>query len=183
MICIGGVCVPYSAVIPLIMLGIKWAFAKLYQYGLLPAAVADLLSLNSAPSDQKETPSPTTDDKPVRRGKSSKCCPTKPAVVAALESEEQFDDLIKKNEKVVLKFTAEWCQPCKKIHPFYQRQCKEYNDCTFLTVDVDEFDEISQKYNVAMMPSFVVLQGSSVVGTYSGSGEPQLEEFLRTNLQ
>ena len=180
MICIGGVCVPYSAVIPLILMGMKWVFAKLYMYGLLPTFVAELMNLKPTTSDENKSKTPIT-DKAARRGKSDPV--SKPAAVVELESEDQFDDLIQKNEKMVLKFTADWCQPCKKIHPFYQQKCKEYSGFYFLTIDVDEFDDISQKYGVAMMPTFAVVQGTSVVGTYKGSSEPELEEFLRTNLR
>ena len=179
MICIGGVCVPYSAVVPLILMGIKWVFAKLHAYGLLPPFVAKFLNVNSAPTDPKKYDSCVT-EKPVRRGKSD---PTpKTSVVIELESEKQFESLTKADAKVVVKFTASWCQPCKKIHPFYQQKCTEYIDCNFLTVDVDDFDRIATKYGVSMMPTFVVIQGNSLVGTYRGSSEPGLEEFLKTHL-
>lgn len=180
MICIGGVCVPYSAVIPLILMGIRWVFAKLHLYGLLPAFVGDVMNLNQTPPDQDKSKSSIT-EKPARRGKSDPS--PKPNVVVELESEEQFDDLIKGNTKVVVKFTASWCQPCKKIHPFYQQKCTEFSNCNFLTVDVDDFDAISSKYSVSMMPTFLVIQEGSVLGTYRGSSEPGLEEFLRTHLQ
>jgi hypothetical protein len=51
-----------------------------------------------------------------------------------------------------------------------------------LTVDVDDFDDISTKYKVAMMPTFLVLQKDQVLGTLRGSGEPQLESFLKEQL-
>lgn len=179
MICIGGVCVPYSAVIPLILMGIRWVFAKLHLYGLLPAFAADVMNLKSARPDKNKSP-PCCTDKRVHRGKSDPS--PKPAVVIALESDEQFDNLIKENAKVVVKFTASWCQPCKKIHPFYKQKCTEYSHYNFLTVDVDDFDVIAGKYCVSMMPTFIVIEGSSLLGTYRGSSEPGLEEFLKEHL-
>jgi Thioredoxin len=53
---------------------------------------------------------------------------------------------------------------------------------SFLTIDVDDFDGIAGKYNVAMMPTFLVVQGNQVLGTYRGSSEPELETFLRSQL-
>jgi hypothetical protein len=48
---------------------------------------------------------------------------------------------------------------------------------------VDDFDGIAQKYNIAMMPTFIVVQESSVVGTYRGSSKPELEGFLQEHLR
>jgi thiol-disulfide isomerase/thioredoxin len=76
-----------------------------------------------------------------------------------------------------------WCQPCKAIQPFYEQSSAQYAEkATFLTVDVDDFDSISNKYSVAMMPTFLVVQGDQVLGTYRGSSEPQLEAFLKEQL-
>jgi thioredoxin 1 len=77
-----------------------------------------------------------------------------------------------------------WCKPCKKIQPFYERLSAQYRDkaLSFLTVDVDDFDAISTKYKVGMMPTFLVLQNDEVLGTLRGSGEPQLESFLKEQL-
>jgi thioredoxin-like negative regulator of GroEL len=63
----------------------------------------------------------------------------------------------------------------------YEALSSHYNtqETTFLTVDVDEYDEIAGKYNVAMMPTFLVLQGDQVLGTYSGSSENELQRFLK----
>ena len=161
-------------------MGFRWIVAKLHLYGLLPSFVAEMMNLKVAPRDQQKSASSVeseakSTDKPDGGGSSD--------VVVALESEEQFDDLIKKNEKFVVKFTASWCQPCKKIHPFYQQKCTEYTDNNFVTVDVDDFDTIASKYNIAMMPTFIVIQGSSIVGTYSGSSQPELDVFLQTYLR
>eukprot|EP00536_Pseudo-nitzschia_multiseries_P008339 jgi/Psemu1/257124/estExt_Genewise1Plus.C_2100063 len=164
MICIGGVCVPYSAVIPLFLLGIKWVLSKLHTYGLLPNFRKKVSSTES--NDSNSSSAGTSSSLAVKR----------------LESEEEFDDLLKKDAKLVVKFTAAWCQPCKKIHPFYAKQCEEHPDYDFITVDVDDFDGIAGKYSVAMMPTFIVVRGESVLGTCRGSSEPELESFLKEHL-
>lgn len=76
-----------------------------------------------------------------------------------------------------------WCKPCKKIQPLFEQLSAQYGEkASFLTVDVDDFDAISSKYKVAMMPTFLVVQKDQVLGTYRGSGEPQLETFLKEHL-
>eukprot|EP00537_Pseudo-nitzschia_pungens_P017042 CAMPEP_0172401902 /NCGR_PEP_ID=MMETSP1061-20121228/52480_1 /TAXON_ID=37318 /ORGANISM="Pseudo-nitzschia pungens, Strain cf. pungens" /LENGTH=188 /DNA_ID=CAMNT_0013135711 /DNA_START=68 /DNA_END=634 /DNA_ORIENTATION=+ len=188
MICIGGVCVPYSAVIPLFLLGIKWIFAKLHTYGLLPNFIAELMNLKQFQQEQKSAPSSCCDSENAAPKRSkTKRLPTESSsasssVVKRLESDEEFDDLLKKNEKVVVKFTANWCQPCKRIHPFYAKKCEENPEYDFITVDVDDFDEIAGKYSVAMMPTFIIVRGEDVLGTCRGSSEPELDTFLKEHL-
>ena len=79
-----------------------------------------------------------------------------------------------------------WCQPCKRIQPFFDQCSSQYakdeSIGAFFTIDVDDFDEIASKYKVAMMPTFLVVQGDQVLGTYAGSSEPQLEQFLKEQL-
>jgi thiol-disulfide isomerase/thioredoxin len=85
--------------------------------------------------------------------------------------------------KLVFCFCFSWCTPCHKIQPYYQRISSLYAEsASFLTIDVDDFDGIAGKYNVAMMPTFLVVQGDRVLGTYRGSSEPELESFLRSQL-
>ena len=39
--------------------------------------------------------------------------------------------------KVVLKFGAEWCPPCKKIAPILESMADKQNEWTYVAVDVD----------------------------------------------
>ena len=93
LICIGGVCVPYTAVIPLVVLALKWVAVKLAQMGLLPKAVGDLLQVSS-----------TKDETSV-----AEIVATGPSIVKTLQSEEEFRKLLDdKEHKIVCKFTARY---------------------------------------------------------------------------
>lgn len=81
-----------------------------------------------------------------------------------------------------MKFTAEWCKPCKQIQPFYSTLAETYNNCTFVTLDVDgdECDMLSSKMKVAMMPTFVCFRGGEEVGRMTGgNSEEKLKEWVR----
>lgn len=94
LICIGGVCVPYTAVVPIILLALKWVVVKLAEMGLFPKAVADFLQVRNS------TTSTATEELIMADG---------PSTVVTLESEDLFRELIKDGkEKIVCKFTARY---------------------------------------------------------------------------
>eukprot|EP00980_Cylindrotheca_fusiformis_P010346 scaffold2299_cov131-Cylindrotheca_fusiformis.AAC.33 len=173
LICLGGVCVPYTAVVPIVILALKWIVDKLGLARFFPKFLRDALQLASVPSDKD-------------------CCTTAQSaseqsagsLVKALKSDEEFEELLKDESlRVVCKFTSSWCQPCKKIQPFFEHLSTQYKEgVEFRTIDVDEFDDIATKYKVAMMPTFLVLEGGRIVGTYSGSNTNELQSFLEENV-
>ena len=171
--CIGGVCVPYTAVVPLALLVFKWCLSKLAKLGLVPDSVAKLLNLQQF--EQSSCCKTDENGKTVCTGKST---------VKELQSEEEFNNLLKQGDILLVKFTADWCKPCKVIQPFYEELSGRYaGEADFITVDVDEYEAIASKYKVAMMPTFVAIQNDKVLGQMKGSGEPQLEAFVKEHLE
>ena len=104
-----------------------------------------------------------------------------------VESVEEYRAALKKAETVVVKFTAEWCGPCKAIEPTFvslYHTCNEKmkGDVLFIKVDVDLLDEIAQENKISMMPTFVVFRNEKIVAQMSGSNEGQLESFIEKNV-
>ena len=80
--------------------------------------------------------------------------------VIHISSVEEFRTLINNSayEATIVDFSATWCGPCVGIAPYYEQLAKQNLDIQFLSVDVDEFPDISQEANVRAMPTFVVYQ-------------------------
>lgn len=55
-----------------------------------------------------------------------------------IETSEQRESIIKDNDIVVIKYSADWCGPCKKLQPFYEELCNNTKHCKFLSEDVDD---------------------------------------------
>lgn len=71
-------------------------------------------------------------------------------------SENEFKDVLNKNKDdkkiVVLKFTAGWCGPCKKIKPYCEEFCKNMSkNILFYEIDVDESIELYIKFKKIKM--------------------------------
>ena len=97
------------------------------------------------------------------------------------DSQEEWDAALTLSTKtgapLVVDFTASWCKPCKAIAPFYKSLPSEY-DALFVTVDVDELDEVAQTAKVSMMPTFAVYEGGKQVEKMAGADEVKLEAMV-----
>eukprot|EP00586_Coscinodiscus_wailesii_P018464 CAMPEP_0172498256 /NCGR_PEP_ID=MMETSP1066-20121228/111308_1 /TAXON_ID=671091 /ORGANISM="Coscinodiscus wailesii, Strain CCMP2513" /LENGTH=125 /DNA_ID=CAMNT_0013271471 /DNA_START=293 /DNA_END=670 /DNA_ORIENTATION=- len=104
--------------------------------------------------------------------------------VTPIESKEQWKTTLSHERPVICKFTAEWCQPCKKINPFYSSlSARHYPSVNFVTVDVDDWDEIAAECRVSMMPTFCLFRDGVLVESVSGANEGRLEELVKKSLE
>ena len=77
----------------------------------------------------------------------------------------------------------------KKVQPVFEglaaQYCAESKDTiAFVIVDVDDHDEIANQFNIAMMPTFLVLEkGGNLKATYRGSNGNELQAFLKENVK
>lgn len=73
---------------------------------------------------------------------------------------------------VVIKFTAEWCGPCKAMDKTTWRDDKVVQwvkaHGLALEVDVDKQPKIAQQYNIAAMPTMVMLKGGNEIARTVG---------------
>ena len=180
-LCIGGVCIPYSAIVPAVFLFFRWFAAKI---GLLSVSDDAIVKNKSCCSD-----SATAATLKPRRSKLGKSMSTisnasstgtgTDGTVKEIESSDEWAAALGDSARpIVVKFTAGWCKPCQAIDPFYKSLAKTY-DATFVKVDVDELDDVAGKYEVAMMPTFVILSKGEVAGRISGAHEGKLEALIQ----
>ena len=175
--------------LPLLLIVLQYIARPLHNAGLLPDIVASRLGLTIS----KEATSGKEDG--GKTCKNSSCCNGAENVdkdedddmkVVNIESMKEYEKIISKYNTVIIKMTAEWCKPCKIIHPFYETQLatryktdSEGKRIKFLIVDVDEMDDISSEHNVSILPCFVALKNGKVCGKYTGSDEEKLEAFVK----
>lgn len=73
---------------------------------------------------------------------------------------------------VVIKFTAEWCGPCKAMDKTTWRDDKVVewvkSKGVAIEVDVDKEPKIAEQFNISAMPTMVMLKGGGEVGRTVG---------------
>lgn len=87
---------------------------------------------------------------------------------------------IPKSGKVIVDFYADWCGPCKRFAPKFQdlSEKDEFKNITFLKVDVDENQALSEKFNISSLPTFVFIKDGKIVHTLEGANETGFISYL-----
>jgi thioredoxin 1 len=91
-----------------------------------------------------------------------------------------FDNVLLQNKLLLVDFWAEWCGPCKSMHPIFSRMAKKYNHVRFARVNVDTSQNIAAKFNVQSIPTFIMFNDGKVVQQMVGAvGEPGIHMICK----
>lgn len=61
---------------------------------------------------------------------------------------------------MVVDFMATWCPPCKMMKPIFHSIAEEKHlqDVEFISVDIDQNQELAHKFGVMSIPTFAIFQ-------------------------
>jgi len=95
-------------------------------------------------------------------------------------SSQNFDKEKLENELLLVDFWAEWCGPCKSMHPIFTRMAKKYKSVRFARANVDNAQDIVIRYGVQSIPTFIMFKNGEVVNTMVGAvGEPGIHMICK----
>lgn len=81
--------------------------------------------------------------------------------------------------KTILYFTADWCQPCKKVNPIVEELNREYVPGMFQMIDVDIEKEMAKSFELKSVPTFVLFENGNEINRLTGAQTKQsLLEFI-----
>lgn len=75
---------------------------------------------------------------------------------------------------IVVDFHARWCGPCKAYGPTFDGLKKKYSKCEFLKIDIDECEELVDKFNIESVPTFVFMKGGRMIKKIVGVEHDQM---------
>lgn len=76
-------------------------------------------------------------------------------MVVNLKTRQELKDYVKNHSVVIVKFTAEWCGPCKRIAPYLSKLMEQYDKISYVEVDVDEGGNIASYLRIRSVPTIV----------------------------
>jgi thioredoxin 1 len=71
--------------------------------------------------------------------------------------------------KSVLYFTADWCNPCKKVRPIVEELNREQIIAKFFMIDADIENEMISDFDVKSVPTFVLIRDNKEVSRTTGA--------------
>jgi thioredoxin 1 len=71
--------------------------------------------------------------------------------------------------KSVLYFTADWCNPCKKVKPIVEELNREQIIAKFFMIDADIESEMVSDFEVKSVPTFVLIRDNKEVSRTTGA--------------
>ncbi len=80
-----------------------------------------------------------------------------------------FKTTLENNEVVLVDFYADWCGPCKALHPTLESLASEFDGKAVVSkVNVDNNPELSQQFNVRSIPALFYFQNGKLVTKQAG---------------
>jgi len=99
-----------------------------------------------------------------------------------LQKEEEIINLINKNhELLIIKFSTEWCSPCKRLKIIFEQLLKENINLIVIEIDLDKFPLIAKKIGIeiSVIPTIILFSKGIIKKIKSGSMEiNELKEFI-----
>ncbi|XP_001355410.2 thioredoxin-2 [Drosophila pseudoobscura] len=102
-------------------------------------------------------------------------------MVYLVQSKDDFDQQVTDagDKLILIDFYANWCGPCKIISPKLEELAQQYADrAVVLKVNVDENEEITIRYNVTSLPTFVFIKTGTVVDCFVGCNSEKLAKTM-----
>jgi thioredoxin 1 len=82
---------------------------------------------------------------------------------------EDFESTITDNDIVLVDFWADWCGPCKRFAPIYEKASEEHSDITFAKLDTDANQELSGQLGIEGIPTLMAFREGVLVFNQAGA--------------
>ena len=89
-----------------------------------------------------------------------------------------IDEILEKNEIVILDFWASWCEPCKIFGPIFDNVAKKNPDIFFGKVNSETEHLLSGDFNVRSIPTLIILKDRTIILDQPGS----IPEYLLSKI-
>ncbi|MER7166123.1 thioredoxin [Micromonospora sp. NPDC000207] len=90
-----------------------------------------------------------------------------------------FDEVTGKDGIVLVDFWAEWCGPCKRFAPLYERSSEKHPNIVFGKVDTEAQQELGAKFDIRSIPTVMAIRDGVIVFSQPGAlPESALENLI-----
>ncbi|MEU8259135.1 thioredoxin [Micromonospora sp. NPDC048999] len=80
-----------------------------------------------------------------------------------------FEEVTEREGIVLLDFWADWCGPCKRFAPVYERSSEKHPDIVFGKVDTEAQQELGARFNIRSIPTVMAIKDGVIVYAQPGA--------------
>lgn len=91
---------------------------------------------------------------------------------------QNIDEILDKNQIVILDFWASWCEPCKVFGPIFDSVAKKNPDLFFGKVNTETELDLGADFQIQSIPTLIILKDREIILDQSGS----IPEYLLSKI-
>ena len=96
-------------------------------------------------------------------------------------NQDNFNDIIKNNDVVILEFYATWCNQCKALDHIINNLKNDYQDIIIGKINIDKEINITKMFKITNVPSLIKIINQKYDSSINGlKDEKDIELFIGT---
>ncbi len=84
-------------------------------------------------------------------------------------TKDNFEDVVTKNDLIIVDFWAPWCGPCKGFAPVFEALSEKHPDVVFAKVNTDQEQELAGHFAIRSIPTIMVFREKVVLFSQAGA--------------
>lgn len=92
--------------------------------------------------------------------------------------QDNLQELVANNPKVIVQFSATWCGNCRIMKPKFKKLASENENIPFVIVDAEKFPESRKLADVSNLPTFATFADGKLVNQEQTNKFDVLKELV-----